>query len=52
MFMSRPLEKTPKTKMRRQPEESLTKKKSKTKLKTADRQPGFDMWEDETPDGC
>lgn len=52
MFMSHPLEKTPKTKMRRQPEESLTKKKSKTKLKTIDRKPSFDMWEDDPDDGC
>jgi hypothetical protein len=51
MFMSHPLVKTPKTKLRRQQEEPVTKK-TKTKSKTKDTPKGFDMWEDQTDDGC
>ena len=52
MFMSRQLEKTPKTKLRKQAEEVLTKKKQKAKDKAnSPSRPSFDMWSDEDQ-GC
>jgi hypothetical protein len=52
MFMSRQLEKPPRTKFKKnQPEEIVDKQKKKQNQKAQEtRRRGFDMWEDE-PDG-
>lgn len=55
MFMSRKVEKTPKTKFRKsQPEEAFdkSKKKQEKKSKHVDSGKGFDMWEDDSEYGC
>lgn len=55
MFMSRQVEKTPKTKFRKgQSEETISRVKSKhnKKPRQTEEREGFDMWEDQPDDGC
>lgn len=55
MFMSRQVEKTPKTKFRKgQSEEPIDRVKLKhsKKSKRSEHRESFDMWEDQPNDGC